>query len=312
MTAKRDVHLRMRRINLGKVSPSRDLLIITCSPIKHSIKRLAFEGTKLGWSVLVIKYSQINLLVGEGVEFKLHEHLIKSPNVIILDMPGPYTAVRNVLVNHYAQTEDTFIPNAQSLIMCSSMNKLIQAYFLAQDNIPIIPTRWSATSADILDTINGLPSEQVMKFIYGGEGNGVFHIQKPVDSFKALSRYESYNMIYQPKLNGAREFRVIVIGDITIGVEKFSAEDDFRANWAKGGRFTMVPIPQSVVEIARRSCQSLHCQIAAVDIMYTNDDECFILELNRHFGFEGFELATNKNIAQMIVKWIETQVGDVN
>ena len=150
----------------------------------------------------------------------------------------------------------------------------------------------------------------IVKAVDGSGGNRTWEITSDEElKIGPLRYYAPYHLLIQPKIVAQVEFRVIVLGNSLVGgVAKSPASGDFRANWRQGGELVNTVLPPIVEEISLRSSQAVKCEFAGIDILYTkngSDEECWVLEVNRYFGFNGFEQTTHINVASLLVRWIQ-------
>ncbi|MFT4343978.1 MAG: ATP-grasp domain-containing protein, partial [Candidatus Woesearchaeota archaeon] len=106
-----------------------------------------------------------------------------------------------------------------------------------------------------------------------------------------------------------KDIRVLVIGGRAIGAIMRTAQgDSFKANIAGGATATAVPLNPAIEWLAVESTRILGLEIAGVDILI--DGSTYkVCEVNSMPGFEGFEKATNLNIASEIFKYIHIRLG---
>jgi ribosomal protein S6--L-glutamate ligase len=81
-------------------------------------------------------------------------------------------------------------------------------------------------------------------------------------------------------------------------------EGEFRSNLHRGGTAKLVKITPEERSTAVRSAKAMGLNVAGVDLLRSNHGPV-VMEVNSSPGLEGIETATNKNVAGMIIEFIE-------
>jgi ribosomal protein S6--L-glutamate ligase len=81
-------------------------------------------------------------------------------------------------------------------------------------------------------------------------------------------------------------------------------EGEFRSNLHRGGSATLVRIAPEERKTAVRSARIMGLNVAGVDLLRSARGPV-VMEVNSSPGLEGIEKATEKNVAGMIVEFIE-------
>ena len=88
-------------------------------------------------------------------------------------------------------------------------------------------------------------------------------------------------------------------------MRRTSQNGDFRSNFSLGGKVESFPINKEIEYIASNLYKQTKLEIFGIDLLDSKGMQLYNLcELNVNPGFEGIELATNKNIAEAILKFI--------
>ena len=154
----------------------------------------------------------------------------------------------------------------------------------------------------------------IVKAISGMQGSGVF-LSPDAQSFEDLGNViqitnANAEIILQEfiKSSHGRDLRVFVIGDKVVGcMERYSTDNSFKANFSRGGGVRAFEVSSEIEELSLAVTKAVGLDIAGVDLLF--DKEGYkICEVNSSPGFKGMELATNKNIAEEIIKHIQATV----
>ena len=84
-------------------------------------------------------------------------------------------------------------------------------------------------------------------------------------------------------------------------MERVAAEGDFRANLHRGGQARAIRASDEITDLAVRAAAAVGLGIAGVDMLRMGND-LVVLEVNPSPGFEGFEEATRRDVARVMVK----------
>ncbi|MCB0311012.1 MAG: RimK family alpha-L-glutamate ligase, partial [Bdellovibrionales bacterium] len=149
----------------------------------------------------------------------------------------------------------------------------------------------------------------VIKLIEGTQGKGVVlaetkqAAESVIDAFRTLSA----NILVQEfiKESAGSDIRCFVIGEKVVAAMKRQAkEGEFRANLHRGGTASLVKLTPDERATAIRAAKIIGLNVCGVDIM-RSDRGPVVLEVNSSPGLEGIEGATGKDVAGMIIEFIE-------
>ena len=80
---------------------------------------------------------------------------------------------------------------------------------------------------------------------------------------------------------------------------------EFRSNLHRGGTASLIRITPEERATAVRAARIMGLNVAGVDILRSHHG-ALVMEVNSSPGLEGIEAATNKDVAGMVVKFIES------
>jgi ribosomal protein S6--L-glutamate ligase len=104
---------------------------------------------------------------------------------------------------------------------------------------------------------------------------------------------------------GGADLRCFVIGDKVVATMKRQGkEGEFRSNLHRGGSATVVRITPEERSTAVRAAQTMGLNVAGVDLLRSNHGPV-VMEVNSSPGLEGIEGSTGKDIAGMVINFIE-------
>jgi ribosomal protein S6--L-glutamate ligase len=104
---------------------------------------------------------------------------------------------------------------------------------------------------------------------------------------------------------GGSDIRCFVIGDkVVAAMKRTGKEGDFRSNLHRGGSAQLVRITPEERSTAVRSARIMGLNIAGVDLLRSNHGPV-VMEVNSSPGLEGIEKATEKDVAALVIQFIE-------
>ena len=104
---------------------------------------------------------------------------------------------------------------------------------------------------------------------------------------------------------GGTDIRAFVIGGkVVAAMQRTGAPDDFRSNIHRGGTAKTIRITPEERSTAVRAAKALGLNVCGVDMLRANHGPV-VMEVNSSPGQEGIEGATNKDVAGMIIEFIE-------
>ncbi|AJR06541.1 30S ribosomal protein S6--L-glutamate ligase [Photobacterium gaetbulicola] len=201
-------------------------------------------------------------------------------------------------------------PVNESVAITRSRDKLRSLQLLSRKNIGMPITGFASKPGDIKDLIHmvgGAPV--VIKLLEGTQGIGVVlaETQKAAESVLEAFMGLRANIMVQEYIKeaGGADIRCFVIGDKVIAAMKRQAQPgEFRSNLHRGGEASLVRITPTERKTAVDAAKVMGLNVAGVDLLRSERGP-LVMEVNSSPGLEGIELATGKDVAGMIIDYIE-------
>ncbi|KHT61459.1 ribosomal protein S6 modification protein [Photobacterium gaetbulicola] len=201
-------------------------------------------------------------------------------------------------------------PVNESVAITRSRDKLRSLQLLSRKNIGMPITGFASKPGDIKDLIHmvgGAPV--VIKLLEGTQGIGVVlaETQKAAESVLEAFMGLRANIMVQEYIKeaGGADIRCFVIGDKVIAAMKRQAQPgEFRSNLHRGGEASLVRITPTERKTAVDAAKVMGLNVAGVDLLRSERGP-LVMEVNSSPGLEGIELATGKDVAGMIIEYIE-------
>jgi len=208
-------------------------------------------------------------------------------------------------------------PLNESVAIARSRDKLRSLQLLSRKGVGLPNTGFAHDPDDIQDLIKmvgGAPL--VIKLLEGTQGIGVVlaETKKAAESVIEAFMGLKANIMVQEYIKeaGGADIRCLVIGDkVVAAMMRQAAPGEFRSNLHRGGSASLIKISPAERETAVKAAKVLGLNVAGVDILRSERGP-LVMEVNSSPGLEGIELATNKDIAGMIIDFIEKKAKPNN
>jgi len=201
-------------------------------------------------------------------------------------------------------------PLNESVAISRSRDKLRSLQLLSRRGIGLPVTGFAHSPDDIddlLSTVGGAPA--VIKLLEGTQGIGVVlaetnqAAESVIQAFMGLK----HHILVQEFIKEAKgaDIRAFVIGGKVVAAMKRQAkEGEFRSNLHRGGTATLCRITPEERATAIRAAKVMGLNVCGVDLLRSNHG-AVVMEVNSSPGLEGIERASGKDVAGMVIDFIE-------
>lgn len=229
-------------------------------------------------------------------------------DAIIPRIGARHTFYGGAVVRHF-ETMGTFSLNP-SIAITRSRDKLRCLQLLAHKGIglPITGVAHKTSEVDdLIDMVGGPPV--VVKVVEGTQGVGVVlaETRKAAESVIQAFFGVKANIIVQEYIKEARgmDIRCFVIGQkVVASMKRTAPPGEFRSNIHLGGQAELVKITKQEREAAINAVKVLGMHVAGVDLL-RSDRGPLVMEVNSSPGLRGIQEVTEKDIATMIIEYLE-------
>lgn len=197
----------------------------------------------------------------------------------------------------------------KSLTHIALMNRVPQPKTVL---IPLTFPRVGYTDCAFLEKIAdylGFPF--VIKQCFGSFGAGVYLARNMEEAKAALMKTAGGAAIAQQYIASsfARDIRAYVVGDkVAAAMLRHNESGDFRANVAQGGKADAYMLNEAQAALAVKTAQILGCTFAGVDLLFGENGEMTVCEVNSNAHFAGISAATGVNIADKIIEAVAQRI----
>lgn len=271
----------------------------------YQAERLKEEFTKLNVNTEIIQdgYSLFKIVGGR---------IVKTENAdfaVVLDKD-------KYLLKALSKTGIRLFNSAKSIEVCDDKGETYIALLGSGINLPktvfapLCYRRDERTEEIAKQTVKAVISELnfpiVVKESYGSMGTGVYLARTESELINLSNRLALVPHIYQEYLakRVGTDVRVIVIGGkVACAIERYNP-NDFRSNLALGGIGRKIELTQEFRDTAEKVSRVLGLDYSGVDILYGENGEPIVCEVNSNAFFKGAERITGVNIAKTYAEHI--------
>ena len=275
----------------------------------YSTRRLVEAGEERDHDMVVINHRQCYMnITSHNPSIHLKGKQITGVDAIIPRIGASVSFYGTAVVRQF-EMMGVYSVN-ESVAITRSRDKLRALQLLSRKGIGLPVTGFAnrpGDTEDLLKMVGGAPL--VIKLLEGTQGVGVVLAEtnkaasSVVEAFRGLNaHFMVQEFIAEAK--GA-DIRCFVIGDkVVAAMERQGKEGEFRSNLHRGGTAKLIRITPEERSTAVRSAKAMGLNVAGVDLLRSNHGPV-VMEVNSSPGLEGIETATNKDVAGMIIGFIE-------
>lgn len=203
----------------------------------------------------------------------------------------------------------TFAVN-ESVAITRARDKLRSMQLLSRRGVGLPRTGFARQPDEVKDVIRNVGGAPVViKLLEGTQGIGVVlgETAKAAESIIEAFMGIDHNILVQEFIKEAAgaDIRCFVIGGKVVAAMKRQAQEgEFRSNLHRGGTASLVRLSRAERDTAIKAARIMGLNVCGVDILQAARGPV-VMEVNSSPGLEGIERATERDIASMIVEFIE-------
>jgi ribosomal protein S6--L-glutamate ligase len=198
----------------------------------------------------------------------------------------------------------------ESVAITRARDKLRSLQLLSRKKIGIPASAFSHAPDDVkgmIREVGGPPL--IIKLLEGTQGIGVVLAETMKAAESVIQAFLGLNshILVQEFIQEAAgsDIRCLVLGGKVIAAMKRQApEGDFRSNLHRGGKAELVKLTTEEHDVAILAAKAIGLNVCGVDILRSKRGP-LVMEVNSSPGLEGIEKATGKDIAGMIIRFME-------
>ena len=201
-------------------------------------------------------------------------------------------------------------PLNESVAVSRSRDKLRSMQLLSRKGLGMPVTGFANKPDDVKDLIKmvgGAPL--VIKLLEGTQGIGVVLAETAKAAESVIEGFMGVkaDILVQEYIKeaGGADIRCFVVGGkVVAAMKRQAAAGEFRSNLHRGGSASLIKITPEERSTAVRAARVMGLNVAGVDLLRSNHGPV-IMEVNSSPGLEGIEEATGKDVAGLIIAFME-------
>ncbi len=289
--------------------------ILTREPKNYSSQRLRDAAETRGHVVEMINTARCTLAI-DAADPKVYYDGQPLPvfDAIIPRIGASMTSYGMAVLRQLSMMGAYCLNTAEAI--GASRDKLFAHQVLARSGIQMPVTAFAHSPKDTGNLIAHVGSAPlVVKLLQSTQGRGVVlaetkkAAESVIDAFRGLDA----NFIVQEFVKEAEgvDVRCFVVGGrVVASMMRQAEEGEFRSNLHRGGVAKRVRISKEERVAAVQATKALGLSVAGVDLLRSSTGPK-VLEVNSSPGLEGVERSSGKDVAGIIVEYLETHVRPI-
>ncbi|MCH7640905.1 RimK family alpha-L-glutamate ligase [Patescibacteria group bacterium] len=269
-------------------------------------RRIGEEIDALGHEFKLVDMSEFGFRIENGSLTVSQFNDLKKVDVVIVR--GVFLAIKTISeIVKSLRKKGTKIFDNNFLEHRYSIDKVTDIVKLAINDIPVPDTLYSRDFAEYPRLAKRLDYPLVIKSSRMGKGAYVFKIENGQELADFVRSIESEgktakSFLLQEFIEYKYDLRILIIGKSAFTMRRIPVEGEFRANFSLGGSVEEFELDEEGKNLAVSALEAVNMTVGGVDILITEDDKRYVLEVNHTAGFVGMEKATGENIAKIYVE----------
>ncbi len=285
------------------------IAILSRSSNLYSTKRLLEAGRARGHEIEVIDTLKCYMDITSTKPMVHYQNRVLDDFDAIIPRIGASITFYGTAVIRQFEMMGVFSLN-ESVAISRARDKLRSLQLLSRKGLGLPITGFAHNTkmtSQLIKLVGGAPL--VIKLLEGTQGKGVVlaetdsAAESVIDAFREMNA----NILVQEFIKEARgsDIRCFVVGDQVVASMMRTAKDgEFRSNLHRGGTAKIIEITAEERQAALDATKALGLNLAGVDMLRSSRGP-LIMEVNSSPGLNGIETATGKDVAGMIIEYLE-------
>jgi len=289
-----------------------NIVILSRNLRLYSTQRLVEAAVKRKHTVEVIDPLKCEIIIEKKNPAILYKgRVLNNVDAIIPRIGASVTFYGTAVVRQFEMMKVFSTVESQALVRSRDKLRSLQVLSRAGLGMPkTVFSNYTKDVAEVIEYVGGAPL--VIKLLEGTQGLGVVLAETKNAAESVLEAFNGLQarVIVQEFIKEAKgaDIRAFVVDGIVVGAMKRQGkEGEFRSNLHRGGSANIIQLSDEEENAALKAAKSLGLGICGVDMLQSERGP-LILEVNSSPGLEGIEAATKKDIANIIIRYIERNV----
>ncbi len=286
-----------------------NIVIMSRNSRLYSTRRLVEAGRERGHEIRVVNPLRCYMnIASDRTEMHYRGENLTGIDAVIPRIGASITFYGTAVLRQFEMMG--VFPVNESVAITRSRDKLRSLQLLSRKGVGM-PVTGMANSPDDIDDllklVGGPPA--VIKLLQGTQGVGVVLAETKKAAESVIQAFMGLNqsILVQQYIGeaGGSDIRCFVVGERVVAAMKRQApEGEFRSNLHRGGSASLVRITPEERRTAVRAAKIMGLNVCGVDLL-RGESGPLVMEVNSSPGLEGIETATQKDVAGMIIRFIE-------
>ncbi|MEH6534866.1 MAG: 30S ribosomal protein S6--L-glutamate ligase [Psychroserpens sp.] len=286
-----------------------NIVILSRNSQLYSTHRLVKEGEARGHEVEVIDPLNCDIIIEkEKPTIYYKDRYLDYVDAIIPRIGASVTFYGCAVLRQFEMMGVFTIVTSDAILR--SRDKLRSLQHLSKVGIGMpktVFTNYSRDVEEVIEHVGGTPV--IIKLLEGTQGLGVVLAETKNAAESVLEAFNGLQarVIVQEYIKEAKgaDIRALVVdGQVVGAMKRQGKEGDFRSNLHRGGTANIIKLSEAELKVAMNASKALKLPVCGVDMLQSARGP-LLLEVNSTPGLEGIEVATGKNIAEVIITFIE-------
>lgn len=289
------------------------IAVLSRSPQIHSTKRLVEAAIERGHEVRVVDHVRCFMDITSdrpSLHYQDEEFSAEHFDAVIPRIGASVTFYGTAVVRQF-EMMGVYSVN-ESVAITRSRDKLRSLQLLSRRGVGIPVTAFARSPDDVpglIREVGGAPL--VIKLLEGTQGIGVVLAETRTAAKSVIQGFMglSANILVQEYIKeaGGSDIRCFVVGGKVIAaMQRTAPEGDFRSNLHRGGSASLVKLTPKERRTAVNAAKIMGLNVCGVDLL-RSDRGPLVMEVNSSPGIGGIEAATGKDVANLIIEFIERE-----
>ncbi|MBI2791043.1 MAG: 30S ribosomal protein S6--L-glutamate ligase [Gammaproteobacteria bacterium] len=282
--------------------------ILSRDPKLYSTRRLVEAAEQRGHDVQVIDVLKCYMNITANQPSVHYRKQVLSFDAIIPRIGASVTSYGTAVLRQF-EVGGVYSIN-ESIAISRSRDKLRAHQLLARKGVgmPITGYAHSADATDeLIEFVGGAPL--IVKLMESTHGKGIVLAETDkaaegvINAFRGLNA----NFLVQEYIEESKgsDIRCFVVGDrVVAAMQRTAKEGDFRSNLHRGGTASVIKLKPEERSLALKAAKVMGLDVAGVDLIRSAHGP-LVLEVNSSPGLQGIERVTGKDVADMIIEYLE-------
>lgn len=259
----------------------------------------------MGHSFRLIDLTDFSLEINKN---RLRATALTSLNADLVIVRGIFSSIKSMAaIIFHLRRQGLKVFDNNFLVHRYSIDKVTDLVKLNLAGIPVPDSAHARGWQDHPRLAEKIGYPLVIKSTRMGKGAWVFKLDSKKDlvAFIDQRREEgrtAKNFILQEFIPYLYDLRILVIGEHLFTMRRLPAPGEFRANFSLGGKVEPFDLDQEGQKLAFRALKSIDMSVGGIDMLITENNRRYILEVNHTAGFVGMEKAVRKNIGKLYLE----------